>query len=268
MKKSSFLSALFISSLILFSGCETLNELTSSIKSTLSGKQDNQNDKGTSLKNIPKSSGSGSSSASSLSSIDTSKWDVKTLDTARNVDYLSDIEKDVVLEMNMARTNPAMYAELYITPRIKKFNGKTYEGKLLTQEGAAVVEECAKFMAKAKPLPILKAEKGLSLAAQKHSSTQGETAQTGHTGVDGSTPFKRIEKYGTFKTAGENIAYGSNSGREIVVDLLIDDGVSSRGHRKNIMNGQFDGTGVGYTKKHKTYGSVCVITYAGGYKDK
>ena len=253
MKKSSFLSALAISAIILFSGCETLNELTSSIKSTLSGKQDTQSEKGTSLKNISKSSGSGSSSASSLSTIDTSKWDVKALDTARNVDYLSDIEKDVVLEMNMARTNPSLYAELYIAPRIKNFNGKTYNGRLITQEGAAVVDECVKFMAKAKPLSILNPEKGLSLAAQKHSSTQGETDQTGHTGVDGSTPFKRIEKYGTYKTAGENIAYGSNSGRDIVVDLLIDDGVSSRGHRKNIMNAQFDSSGVGYTKKHKTY---------------
>ena len=34
------------------------------------------------------------------------------------------------------------------------------------------------------------------------------------------------------------------------------------------MNAQFDSSGVGYTKKHKIYGSVCVITYAGGYKDK
>ena len=268
MRKSSFFTALIISAAILFSGCETLDELTSSIKSTLSGKPESQSEKGTSLKNISKSSGSVSSSASYLSSIDTSKWDVKALDTARNVDYLSDIEKDVVLEMNMARTNPSLYADLYIAPRIKNFNGKTYNGRLITQEGAAVVDECAKFMAKAKALSVLKPEKGLSLAAQKHSGTQGETDQTGHTGVDGSTPFKRIEKYGTYKTAGENIAYGSNSGRDFVVDLLIDDGVSSRGHRKNIMNAQFDSSGVGYTKKHKTYGSVCVITYAGGYKDK
>ena len=262
MKKSFLLTALVISASLLFSSCETLSELTSSIKSTISGKEDGQSEKGTSLNNIPKSS------ASSLNSIDTTKWDVKTLDTARNVDYLSDIEKDVVLEMNMARTNPSLYADLYIAPRIKNFNGKTYNGRLITQEGAAVVDECAKFMAKAKALSVLKPEKGLSLAAQKHSGTQGETDQTGHTGVDGSTPFKRIEKYGTYKTAGENIAYGSNSGRDIVVDLLIDDGVSSRGHRKNIMNAQFDSSGVGYTKKHKTYGSVCVITYAGGYKDK
>lgn len=267
MKKSKLLiTAIFIA--LCFTSCETLDNLTNSIKSTLSDNKkesSSQNsEKGTSLKNIQRTTASSASSTT----IDTDKWDIKTLDTARNVDYLSEIEKDVVLEMNKARSNPSLYAELYITPRLKKFNGKTYNGILLTQEGSAVVEECAKYMTKLKPLSILNAEKGLSLAAQKHSSTQGETAQTGHTGVDGSTPFKRIEKYGTYKTAGENIAYGTNSGLEIVVQLLIDDGVSSRGHRKNILNAQFDATGVGYTKKHKTYGSVCVITYAGGYKDK
>ena len=267
MKKSKLL-ILAVVTAIAFSSCETLDNLTSSLKSSFSDtkkESSSQNtDKGTSLKNVNRNTNSSQSSVS----LDADKWDIKALDTARNVDYLSEIEKDVVLEMNKARSNPSLYAELYITPRLKKFNGKTYNGRLLTQEGAAVVEECAKFMSKQKPLSILKAEKGLSLAAQKHSSTQGETDQTGHTGVDGSTPFKRIEKYGTYKTAGENIAYGTNSGLEIVVDLLIDDGVSSRGHRKNIMNSQFDATGVGYTKKHKTYGSVCVITYAGGYKDK
>lgn len=35
-----------------------------------------------------------------------------------------------------------------------------------------------------------------------------------------------------FKTAGENIAYVAATGREIVVSLLVGDGVSSRGHRR------------------------------------
>ena len=199
---------------------------------------------------------------------DADKWDIAKLDTARNVDYLSTVEKDVILEMNKARSNPALYAELYITPRTKKFDGKIYNDSIVTNEGITVVNECISYMKKSKPLSILNPEKGLSLAAQQHSSTQGETNQTGHTGVDGSDPFSRIKKYGTFKTAGENIDYGAKSGRDIVVQLLIDDGVSSRGHRKNIMNKDFSSTGVGYTKKHKAYGSVCVITYAGGYIEK
>ena len=246
MKKSFFPNLALILASTFFFSCATLDKLNE-----FSANMNKKSEESTSNKNL-----------------DADKWDIATLDTARNADYLSTVKKDVILEMNKARTNPSLYAELYITPRTKKFDGKVYNGTLMTNEGVAVVNECISYMKKAKALPVLNPEKGLSLAAQQHSSTQGETDQTGHTGVDGSTPFTRIEKYGTYKTAGENISYGAMSGRDIVVQLLIDDGVSSRGHRKNIMNKDFSSSGVGYTKKHKTYGSVCVITYAGGYSEK
>ncbi|MBR4599524.1 MAG: CAP domain-containing protein [Treponema sp.] len=245
MKRLLTLSVIFLVTQLFFS-CATLDKLNS-----FTASMNKKSEESTSKKNQ-----------------DADKWDIAKLDTARNVDYLSTIEKDVILEMNKARSNPALYAELYITPRTKKFDGKIYNDSIVTNEGITVVNECISYMKKAKALPVLNPEKGLSLAAQQHSSTQGETNQTGHTGVDGSTPFTRIEKYGTYKTAGENISYGAMSGRDIVVQLLIDDGVSSRGHRKNIMNKDFSSTGVGYTKKHKAYGSVCVITYAGGYIEK
>ena len=246
MKKSFFPNLALILASTFFFSCATLDKLNE-----FSANMNKKSEESTSNKNL-----------------DADKWDIATLDTARNADYLSTVKKDVILEMNKARTNPSLYAELYITPRTKKFDGKVYNGTLMTNEGVAVVNECISYMKKAKALPVLNPEKGLSLAAQQHSSTQGETDQTGHTGVDGSTPFTRIEKYGTYKTAGENISYGAMSGRDIVVQLLIDDGVSSRGHRKNIMNKDFSSSGVGYTNKHKTYGSVCVITYAGGYSEK
>jgi len=43
-------------------------------------------------------------------------WDIKTLDTARKAEYLTDDEKDVILEMNKVRTNPKQYSKLYIEP--------------------------------------------------------------------------------------------------------------------------------------------------------
>ena len=201
--------------------------------------------------------------------VDPAIWDLSVLDTARDVDYMEEIEKDIILEMNMARGNPKKYAELYIEPRIKKFNGKTYSGNLLTFEGADVVKECVKFMNGHKSLPVLLPSKGLTRAAKDHADTQSLTDQIGHTGTDGSDPFQRMKRYGSYTgTAGENVSYGSNSAREIVVTLLIDDGVKSRGHRKNIMNKAFKTSGIGFANKHKLYGCECVLDFAGDYTEK
>ena len=125
------LSVLFLSFLFLFTSCETLDNLGDSISNLFSG------DKETEKKEEP-----GTKIAAPKTkreTIDISIWDLSVLDTARDADYMADIEKDVILEMNMARSNPAKYAELYIQPRTKKFNGKIYGGNLQTNEGVAVV---------------------------------------------------------------------------------------------------------------------------------
>ena len=202
---------------------------------------------------------------------DTANWNVAVLDTAADVDYLTGLEKDIILEMNKVRTNPKKYAELYVQPRIRYFSGRNYsvpgQITIVTQEGAAAVNSCVSALNGAKSVDLLFPEKGLSFAAKSHVIDQSKTGQTGHNGSDRSTPETRMKKYGTFGgswTWGENIAYGSSTGRDIIVDLLIDDGVPGRGHRANIMNSAFKQTGVGFGT-HTQYRTSCTITYASGY---
>ena len=239
-----------LSAVFLFASCETLGNMGQSNPDASSG---------------AKSSGS----KYKREQVDEALWALSVLDTARNADYKDEIEKDVVLEMNMARSNPRQYAELYIEPRIKKFNGKTYGGSLLTNEGADVVKECVSFMNGHASLPALSPSRGLTRAAKDHADSQSLTDQTGHTGTDGSDPFTRMRRYDSYSTtAGENVSYGEKTAREIVVTLLIDDGVKSRGHRKNIMGRDFKTTGVGFAGAHKLYGCECVIDFAGDYTEK
>lgn len=75
---------------------------------------------------------------------------------------------------------------------------------------------------------------------------------------------QRIERYGSWETTiGENIAFGNKNGREIVLQLMIDDGVSSRGHRKNIFSEAFKVVGIA-SHLHPTYKITSVFDYAGG----
>jgi len=205
---------------------------------------------------------------------DIKNWDIALLDTAADVDYLTGIEKDVILEMNKVRTNPRKYAELYIQPKLRYFSGLNYsvpgQITILTQEGTTAVNACITALNKENSVGVLTPEKGLSLAAKDHVADQSKTGQIGHDGSDRSTPEIRMRRYGIFNgswTLGENIDYGNTTGREIVCSLLIDDGVPSRGHRTVIMNKAFTQTGAGYGT-HTQYRTSCTITYANGYASK
>lgn len=190
---------------------------------------------------------------------------------AADKDYLSDLENAVVKELNLARTNPAAYARLI--DKEKKF----YKGKIIrkpgriammTREGLSAVNEASKVLKKQKALPAFSVAEGLSKAAADHAREQSKTGATGHSGRGGSTPFQRMNRYGSWQhTAGENISYGFNEGRDVVMQLIIDDGVPSRGHRENIYNKEFKVIGVG-CDKHPKFRFVCVIDFAGGYKEK
>jgi uncharacterized protein YkwD len=107
----------------------------------------------------------------------------------------------------------------------------------------------------------------MSRAAADHCAEQA-AGQTGHFGSDHSSPGDRINRYGTWGVSyGENISYGQHSARSIVLQLIIDDGVRSRGHRKNIFNPKFTIAGIGYGP-HARYRTVCTTDFAGAYAER
>ena len=182
---------------------------------------------------------------------DRSGWNIAKTDTARNVYYLSDLEKDVILEMNMARSDPKKYAEMYINPNL-----------------GAYAKECYEELRNAGSLPVLFPKKGLSQAAKDHVADTGPKGVGGHVGTNGSSMSNRIERYGTWGIgASENISYGYNTAREIVLQLLIDDGIESRGHRRNIMNKNSKYVGVA-AGTHAKYRYMYVQDFAVEYTDK
>ena len=84
----------------------------------------------------------------------------------------------------------------------------------------------------------------------------------GHSSSNGMSMGDRLAKFGKYSGhCGENIAYGSDTAKKVVIDLLIDDGVASRGHRKNLFNLNFEvcGVAVGY---HQAYDTMAVQNFA------
>jgi uncharacterized protein YkwD len=97
----------------------------------------------------------------------------------------------------------------------------------------------------------------LLTAAYKHSQDMGDNDYFSHTGLNGSSPWDRMEAEGyNFSTAGENIAAGSNSPTGVMTAWM-----NSSGHRNNILNCDFIHIGVGYYYKANDTGNINYTHY-------
>lgn len=204
----------------------------------------------------------------SLTSDNESTWSSK-LNTAETARYLSTLEKEVILEINKLRTNPSKYADEYIVPLREQYqkNYLFYPGDkpLRTKEGVRALNECVRALKQQSSLPILFPDEGLSRAAGDHVKDQSHSGKIGHVGSDRSKVRDRIERYGEWKVRiAENIAYGGINARQIVIYLLIDDGIKSRGHRKNFLHPDYKMVGVA-VGRHPHYQSMCVMDFAGAF---
>jgi uncharacterized protein YkwD len=135
---------------------------------------------------------------------------------------------------------------------------------LRTREGVGAVDEAIRFLRRTRPLRPLVFSRGIALAAAEHVADQAKGAM-GHRGSDRSNGGERLNRHGTWhRLWGENIAYGHDTPRDIVLALIVDDGQSARKHRKNIFNPAFTcaGAAVG---PHARYRTVCSMDFAATY---
>ncbi len=199
------------------------------------------------------------------------KWPTG-LNTAKDAAYLDKLEQDVIHELNKVRSDPKRFAEEYMEELQTAFEGKlfTYPGQdpVKTQEGISPLTECIQVLKSTAPMSIMQPAEGLTRATEELVKDQQKHGGIGHIARNGSTPQKRIEKYGDWDIcSAEDITYGSFEARQVVIFLLIDDGVSDRAHRKNILNPCFRFAGVAFGT-HPSYLSMCAIDYAGNYTTK
>jgi uncharacterized protein YkwD len=185
-----------------------------------------------------------------------------------NPNYNS-LPQQVLQEMNRARTSPKSMIT-HLQHKLQFFKGNSYlepgmSCTLSTNEGPDAVKSCIAALIQHQPCQRMTLMDGLSEAARDHCNDTGPRGITGHSGSDGSTMGGRMERYGEWQSGiAENISYGHADAREIVLQLLIDDGVSSRGHRKNLLNQSYLVCGIS-AGPHKQYQHMCVQDFAVGF---
>lgn len=188
------------------------------------------------------------------------EWDkakLKKANTAFNTVYLSTDEKKVVYYVNLARINGKLFADTWL---------RAYVDSGYANKRNKYVKSLFKDLYKLTELPCLYPEKDLYKAALYHARDMGKTGKVSHNSSNGKSFPERLKWYipKTY-TIGENCDYGNNSPLEIVMRLLIDKGVASLGHRKNILDADFEKIGVSI-QPHKVYGQNCVMDFMGtGY---
>ena len=177
-------------------------------------------------------------------------------------------ERQVVLEMSKVRLQPREYAH-WLRTQTKYFAGRLWNlperVPIKTQEGAAALEELIAVLEHSPSLGPLRWSEGLSLAARQWVLEQGPTGRIGHTGPGGSTLQSRALQQGLHQSLlGEVINYGRETPRWTVVQLLIDDGVPSRGHRNAILNPDFHVAGAAIGP-HAAYEEMTVVDLADAF---
>lgn len=163
--------------------------------------------------------------------------------TAAATSFLTEKEKQVIYILNLARVNPS----LFLRTVIKQYPAYADESDL---PQSSYYKSLLVFLEKQAPMPILFPDKELYESAHCHALQSGKTGYVGHDRT--TNACKRIEKF-----EGECCFYGTDDPLSIVVDLMIDEGVPSLGHRK-ILFTRFNRIGVSIAS-HSRYGWNTVL---------
>lgn len=155
--------------------------------------------------------------------------------TAANEDYLTEQEKNVYYYLNLARMNPKLFADTYLLKHADSLDDE-YEISLYED------------LQKMEPLPCLQPNQQCWESAKCHAITSGKSGYVGHDRENCTSYFW-----------GECCQYGPSDPLAIVLQLLIDRGVSSLGHR-SICLGSYDELGVSI-QPHIGYGSNAVLDF-------
>lgn len=164
--------------------------------------------------------------------------------TAANVKYMNKAEKEVIYILNMARMNPALFANTVI----KQYPNKSGQNHIRSSD---YYRSLLTSMQKLKPKGLLFPD----LLCYKSANCLAEF--TGKNGIVGH--YRTTECQSDQYFNGECCDYGHNKPLDILLSFLIDEGVTSLGHRKICMD-SYKKIGVSI-QPHSSYRYTAVLDF-------
>lgn len=172
----------------------------------------------------------------------------KKCNTARFSLYMGKQARRTILLMNLSRVAPFFFADSIL---------RKYEDTV-KQKNRRYIESLYKDLLGLEDMQVLKPSMGLWLSAFSHALVSGFTSYEGHRGLK-----LRLRLFLNFNgTYGENCDYGPRNALDIVMDLLIDEGIPGLGHRENILSERYYRVGVS-KKWHYRYRRNTVMDFSG-----
>lgn len=163
--------------------------------------------------------------------------------TARNVAYMDTVEKEIIMYCNLARLYPKKFSEIEVA---NYWGTKESPNHYQNSENRKSLIRDLESM---KPVAALQPD---SLLTEMATCFQQELNKTGNTGHD-----RKICKEDYM---AENCSFGKFTAKDVVMQLLIDEGIISLGHRKNILNIEYTKLGVAFGE-HKVYRKCAVMDF-------
>lgn len=158
--------------------------------------------------------------------------------TAANCTYLSKDEKEVVYILNLVRVNPALFAKTVLVP----YPSVSGDGYLAADSFYFI--SLLNTLQTMEPLGVLYPDYQCFESAKHHATASGMSGYVGH---ERKTKTSKAKKY----YDGECCDYGHTTPLDIVLALLIDEGIPSLGHR-DVFLSNYSKIGVSI-QPHKKY---------------
>ena len=167
---------------------------------------------------------------------------------------MSDFNEDLLMEINLLRTNPKKYAKT-ISKYMNYFKGNLLclpdtNAGIQTEEGVEAFKEAVDFLNKQEKLEPLKPSKGLCRIAEEfiaiyQKPDSGELANKDMEDI--------INKYGSFSGSfSRAMDFGGETAEMAIINLVVSDGDPSRGQRESLLSNEIKKVGVA-NGEHEVY---------------